>query len=250
MFGTMGPPMTEVFISYSHEEQEIADRISHDLTDSGYRIIRNDEVMPGDAMESHTVRVIRQAKFGLILISPSYVRSPWSRMELQKLSIAESEGGPRIIPLLVKNATFPMFLRTREFADFRQDYESAIERVKKALASIPEQSELIRARRRVIQSGIVSVIGGMLVSLLSGIVIQLIVRPTSDVVATFGDKKGAILIVLGLVIGLTGLVALSIALYVGFRHRSATQEALVRSLEHSYLASLDDSSLNPTSSGE
>ena len=241
--------MKHVFISHSTEDREIADRLSQDLAKRGYRIIAYQDALPGAPVGSRISRAIREAEYALILVSPLYVQSPRSRTELQSLSIAESDGGIRIIPILVADTKFPSFLRDREFADFRQGYETVLERVTRALVSVPEHPELTRARWHKLWAGIGSLIVSIMGALLSS-VITLMRRRDLSLIRMLSENTETIFIVFSLVAGLTGFVAGIYSLYNRLRHRSAREEVLIRSLERVYLERLDNSNYNPVSSGK
>lgn len=137
--------------------------------------------------------------------------------------------------MLVQDTDVPVFLRDRHYGDLREDYSSGFEALKKALAAKPEPSEQSLARRARRTVDLLAV----LMSLLAAAASVVSMLGTTVIKA----EPYTLGVVIMLVVGLTGLVAL-ISVYRPGR-RSQPLEAVTRSVERTYIDALDESKLNP-----
>lgn len=223
----------DVFISYSRENREIADRIAQDLVRSGLHVFYDKQLLPGEAWGPRLEQQLRRAKHILVLLSPSYVRSPWARRELEAAALSESEGETRIIPALIQDTEIPAFLRSKHYADLRADYEAGLALIKEALTTTPEVGEVSRARRFRWTFEIVQVLVSLLgVAFASVSMADLALRDTR-VVAVVTVAVG----------GLTGLIAF-LSVYRP-RRRSKPIQVVTQGIERAYIEALEQSDLNP-----
>lgn len=227
--------MSDVFISYSSENSDIAGRIAKDLTRLGLKVFYDKELIPGEAWASRLTQELKRAKYVLVLLSPSYIKSQWARRELEAAALAESEGRTRIVPIVVENTEIPPFLRTKYYADLREDYETGLARLQKALTTTPEPSEESRARRSRKVIGLLGVLASLISVAASAISVigGSLIKVDSSVIA----------IVIIAVVGLTTLVA-AISAYRPYR-RSGPIEITARAVEQAYVDTLEESELNP-----
>jgi hypothetical protein len=86
-----------VFISYQHDDQEIAGRLSEDLQRSGIPVFRDKEALrAGEEWWPALQRAIARSRFFVLLLGTKTNDSEWVKREL---AVAEKEGIP-IIPVL------------------------------------------------------------------------------------------------------------------------------------------------------
>lgn len=227
-----------VFISYARDDREIADRIAHDLTSSGVGVLYDRHLTPGDVWDAKLMDQIRDATHALVLLSPSYMRSPWARKELEAALLEESEGRTRIVPVLIRGTETPSALRTRHYADLRADYEAGLAQIREALTTKPVRGDISKARRSRWASQIV----GVLVSLLGA-------SASSISLKAVGGHDASTLAILGvLVAGATALIAL-LSAYRPWR-RSRPVRIIAQQVERAYTDALELSALNPGATRE
>lgn len=85
--------MSDIFISYGREDQDLAERIARDLERSGLRVFHSKHLLPGEEWGPRLMREIERARYVLVLLSPSFFQSPWARRELETAASSEAEGG-------------------------------------------------------------------------------------------------------------------------------------------------------------
>jgi len=108
-----------VFISYSHSDKAIAEKIAHDLTNRGINVWWDQwDLQPGDSLVAKIFEFgLAKASHFLILLSPASVRSSWVREELNIATILRIEEIVRVIPVLVDGAEIPTPLRSLMWVD-------------------------------------------------------------------------------------------------------------------------------------
>lgn len=228
----------DVFISYSSENRDVANRIAQDLANSGFHVFYDKDLVPGEAWGPRLEQQLRGAKYILVLLSPSYVRSPWARKELEAAALSESEGEARIVPVLVQDTEIPAFLSSKHYADLRANYEEGLALIKKALTAKPEVGEVSRARR----SRKTYEIFQVSVSLIGA-------AAASVSMADVALRDSRVVAVVGVVIGvLTGFIAF-VSVYRP-RRRSKPLELITQGIERAYIDALEQSDLNPVGTRE
>ncbi|ANW22348.1 TIR domain-containing protein [Streptomyces clavuligerus] len=112
--------MTEVFVSYAHEDEEWARGLAHELSRHGLRVFFDAwDVLPGDVIVHRTDAAISAAASALVVISPASARSPRALEEYAALATAAAERNLRFIPVLIGEAVLPPFAANRVWRDFR-----------------------------------------------------------------------------------------------------------------------------------
>jgi len=228
----------DVFISYSRENQDVADRIARDLADSGLQVFYDKDLVPGEAWGPRLEQQLRSARHILVLLSPSYVRSPWARRELEAAALSESEGQARIVPVLIQDTEIPAFLSSKHYADLRADYEAGLALIKKALTAKPEIGEVSRARRYRRTYEIMQVL------------VSLVGAATASVsMADVALRDSRVVVVVAVVVTvLTGFIAF-VSIYRP-RRRSKPLEIVTQGVERAYIDALERSDLNPVGTRE
>ena len=73
-----------IFISYSHRDREICDRIASIVRVSDHHEVWYDKgLIPGEVYREHIVRTIRETDYFIVLISEASVRSEWVLDEVE-----------------------------------------------------------------------------------------------------------------------------------------------------------------------
>lgn len=94
------------FVSYAHADEPLAGefvaRIDRQLKPSrayDHRLWRDTAILAGEAWEKEIDDALAQCHLGLLLISPSFLGSPWVRKEVRRLLTDGSKG---VIPVMLR----------------------------------------------------------------------------------------------------------------------------------------------------
>lgn len=91
----------DVFISYASEDKEgFVNNLVEILNRQGIKVWFDDTCISwGDSLRSKIDTGLRKSKFGIVIISNSYIRKGWTQYELDGLFQQEMTGGKIILPL-------------------------------------------------------------------------------------------------------------------------------------------------------
>lgn len=94
-------PGWDVFISHASEDKEDFVRpLSKGLTARGLRVWLDEvNLTVGDSLNRNIEAALSQSRFGVVVISPSFLRKEWPRKELDGLTAREHAGGKIILPV-------------------------------------------------------------------------------------------------------------------------------------------------------
>lgn len=107
--------MADVFISYSHEDSAVAERIEDEiLRDTALSVWRDARVAAGTKFEGAIQEELRRARVCLVLISRASLASEYCQNEV---GFAEASGTP-ILPVRLDDCSPSGFLATRSYIDF------------------------------------------------------------------------------------------------------------------------------------
>jgi hypothetical protein len=114
--------MKPVFVSYSHEDQDVAQQLKQALAGHGFEAwLASDEIRPGQRVVDHIRDSLENASAVVILIGKQ--PSDWARYEWSQaleLSWDEDRSVP-LVPVLLHDAHPPSFLRDRRLLRFAGD---------------------------------------------------------------------------------------------------------------------------------
>jgi hypothetical protein len=92
--GCVNTPLVNAFISYSHRDSELAERLGSALRRAGIATFRYEGDLPlGEAIPAELRSRMGSADYCIVLLTPNSVRSKWVRRELG-LAAQLSESGP------------------------------------------------------------------------------------------------------------------------------------------------------------
>ena len=98
--------MTDIFIGYSHQDEQWKDALQKQLqvlTYADFTAWDDRQIKPGDGWLDDIETSIAAAKVAILLISPDFLISEFvRRQEIPKFLARRSEGGLRVIPLVVE----------------------------------------------------------------------------------------------------------------------------------------------------
>jgi predicted nucleotide-binding protein len=129
------PDAPTIFLSYTHSDKPFARQLKTDLLLAGARVwIDEAEIGVGDSLIEKIAQGIDQTDFFAIILSPESVSSPWVKKELEIAMKLQIDGKPiKIMPLLHKSCSLPVFLEGLKYADFSKDYNQAFRELLKPL---------------------------------------------------------------------------------------------------------------------
>ncbi len=111
----------DIFLSYSHEDSAMKDRVKKTLDDAGLRVWVDDEIKKGTFQWFKPVEnAIETSKAFIILLSPSAKQSDWVQNEIrhaQKFNI-------RIFSILIRgheNESIPFLITGTQYTDLRDN---------------------------------------------------------------------------------------------------------------------------------
>jgi hypothetical protein len=95
--------MTDVFISYAHDDQLFVSQIAHTLQSEGFSVWWDHSIPPGQTWDSHIARGIKEARACIVVWSQHAIESDWVKEEA---SIAREAG--KYLPAQIDGVTPPI----------------------------------------------------------------------------------------------------------------------------------------------
>jgi hypothetical protein len=116
--------MSNVFISYSHQDGAFADRLVGDLRLSAIPATYDKWLLRvGDSIIEKISAAVTGASSVIAILSPHSVESRWVGKELAMAMTGEiNNRGVRVLPALIRDCNLPPMLADKLYADFRESY--------------------------------------------------------------------------------------------------------------------------------
>jgi hypothetical protein len=117
---TSGAP--KCFISYSHADRPVAERLTNELGSRGLQVWLDAlQIRPGDSLvEKIFEEGLKDCDLFLILLSKVSVTSPWVRQELDIALLNRLKKITRVIPVLVEECEIPVALRALRWLNLNE----------------------------------------------------------------------------------------------------------------------------------
>lgn len=125
-----------IFISYNHHDRNFVERLASDLKKLGFSVWWDEwEIKVGDSIIQKVGDGIRQSAFLAVVLSPHSIESPWVQREVGSALMKQlsQDRGITVLPLLLADCEIPVLLQEIKYADFREDYRTAFDRLLIAL---------------------------------------------------------------------------------------------------------------------
>src|SRR5262245_49430237 len=120
--------MTDLFLSHSSNDKPLAQRIAADLVEAGVTVWMDEwKILVGDSITQKIQQGISECRFLAVLLTTKSVKSGWVQKEWQaKVGEEAQKQGVVILPLRGDACEIPPLLRDKKYADFAQDYHTAL----------------------------------------------------------------------------------------------------------------------------
>ncbi|MFA5763064.1 MAG: toll/interleukin-1 receptor domain-containing protein [Bacilli bacterium] len=127
-----------VFISYSHSDEEIVNKLAINLVARHAHVwIDKWELNVGDSIIQRVQEAIKDAGALLVILSKTSVESEWCKKELSAGLMRElEERRVVVLPVLVENCNIPIFLKEKVYADLRTNFDNGLESILSAIARV------------------------------------------------------------------------------------------------------------------
>ena len=126
-----------IFISHSHKDKDFVRHLSKSLIAHGLNVwIDEAELAIGDSLVEQISKAVEAADYLLVVMSPHYFKSQWTKHELDMALHSEvsEKNRVRVVPILLQDCEIPPLLAGKMYADFRT--QDAAERVFPQLLSL------------------------------------------------------------------------------------------------------------------
>jgi TIR domain len=119
---------TKVFISYSRQDEQVADRIVSNLDGLGLDVwVDRREIQPGDSFLNKMNQGLGSANYILVLFSNASLQSQWVEREWMS---GLANHGTTLIPIRLESEAIPPLLKDIVYIDFVQDQQKGLESLK------------------------------------------------------------------------------------------------------------------------
>lgn len=131
-----------IFISYSHNDKEIAQRISESLERENIDVIIDyKNLSPGDNVFDQIRYMYESSETVIVLLSKSLFQSEFARYEFPKFFFEEARKRKiNIIPILIERCQIPSEFLEFEIVNLTNNFEAGLKKVIQKLKIIPEIS--------------------------------------------------------------------------------------------------------------
>jgi hypothetical protein len=142
-----------IFISYSHDDKELARALFDRLKARGHHVwIDDEELRVGDSLIERISTAIAKIDFFLALVSPAATQSRWCQKELALAVSGElKRKGMRVMPLRVDGAEMPAALGDQLYLEISlADIDAAVDRLLRDIASYRADAQHAVEQARVV----------------------------------------------------------------------------------------------------
>lgn len=130
-------PIVSAFLSYASEDKINAKCIADDLNRSGIDVWLDEwSILPGDSIIEKINEAIKDRRYFIPVLSPSFIGKPFPMRELQSAIMKQANDTRKyIIPVLIKPCELPELIKDIAYADLHSDYNSGIRKLLRALTN-------------------------------------------------------------------------------------------------------------------
>ncbi len=131
--------MPNVFLSYSSQDKQLAERIALDLSNRGIRVWFDEwSILVGESVSQKIEQGLDDSDFVLVLLSKISVKHGWVGIEWRSRIAEEIDNDKTIIlPLKSDDCKIPTLLIDKKYADFSKDYKVGLKELLEAINQLP-----------------------------------------------------------------------------------------------------------------
>ncbi|MBN1186513.1 MAG: toll/interleukin-1 receptor domain-containing protein [Bacteroidales bacterium] len=138
----------DLYISHSSKDKEFVRKLANDLIKNGLTIWLDEwNMIPGESFADSMNQAMRDSKYILIIMSPAYFSSEWTKQEYNFGMYEELNSNKvKIIPVLYKQCDIPIPLKSKLYIDFSssEKYKPSLEKLIKDLYLIEKEKLLLK----------------------------------------------------------------------------------------------------------
>lgn len=131
-----------IFISYSHENKEFADKLAMQLVAHNVNIwLDRWELNLGDSIIPKVQDAVDGASALLVILSKASVISEWCKNEINAGLLRELEEKQILVmPVMLEDCKVPVFVRGKLYADFRSNFDDGLQTVLEGIAKVTNEN--------------------------------------------------------------------------------------------------------------
>lgn len=135
VIGEDEPP--DVFVSYYHVDADFVSRVASILAERGFTVWYDQRSLTaGSSWPREIERALERTRYVALVATSTSVERPWVRREMDGAYVREGEEHRQIlIPLRIDDSELPLFIRARQWCDFRSGFSEGIEQLSETLDS-------------------------------------------------------------------------------------------------------------------
>jgi hypothetical protein len=121
-------PKFDVFLSHNSVDKPWVIKLKDDLQRYGLSVwLDRDEIRPGDLFAAALEDGLANSRAVALIVSPEAMASGWVKEEYYRaLSLTKDKASPlQLIPVILRTAEVPDFLKSRNWVDFRDELDYA-----------------------------------------------------------------------------------------------------------------------------
>lgn len=133
-----------VFISHSSKDKGFATWLGTDLKAAGHTPWFDEwDIRVGESIPQKISEGLRAADFVVVVLSEHAVKSRWVEREWHAKYWSEVEAGQvQVLPVLLRDCDLPELLKTKKYADFRENYNDGLEDVLLAIDTFSKERDV------------------------------------------------------------------------------------------------------------
>lgn len=124
-FGYM-PPM--VFVCYSHNQKEFAEKLANDLVENRILVWWDEwEIKVGESLRRKVENGMKNSSYLAVIFSRDSIKSAWVNEELDAAFVKQlEERRVFVLPIIYENVDIPPLFKGKKYADFRKSYSEGL----------------------------------------------------------------------------------------------------------------------------
>ena len=154
-------PGRKIFISYSHNDREFAEKLANALYQKGEEVWWDRwEILGGDSLIQKIFEEgLAQAAAFVVVLSSESVKSKWVQQELDVATVKKMEGVTKIVPVVIDSVETPTALRALLRIDMRQNFEDGVQLIINSVHGITKRPK--RSNQESIVSSLTESVAGL-----------------------------------------------------------------------------------------